>query len=236
MTGDPATEWGLPNWQDGSTYGVTDSWEYMRWRWEFSRRRQDLRDAFDARAKETYEFYVALYSDPKNAHVYGVRRTLEPHEPGFTARSYVGDSFGYAGIPNPRISEQPSHVMFSVLDYPGDVSLYDGESCKDVNGDPAPITLEDNQMAIVFNLDKPIAIQIEAAKRSLLGKQKERHGSKLQKRQRRDLWLTYLQVLDGRECGAKWSEIAQILPNSTSRTEQNARDTWEQANALRFNF
>lgn len=235
MTYDPAAEWGLPNWQDASTYGDTDSWEFMRWRWEFSRRRQDLRDAFDARAKDTYEFYVDLYSDPKNAHLYGVGRTLEPHEPGFTAQSYEDDGFGYAGIPNPRVSEQPSRVTFSVLDYPGDISLYVGDQCKDVNGDPAGIKLEDNQMAIVFNLDKPIAFQIEQAKKSLQQRQVARHGSKLQKRKRSDLWLTYLRVLDARECGATWLQISSILAH-TAGTEQAARDAWEQASALRFNF
>jgi hypothetical protein len=231
----PAAEWGLPNWQDASTYGETDAWEYMRWRWEFFRRRQDLRDAFDERAEETYRFYFDWYSSPEHREKYGEVKTLKPNERGFTAQSYMDDDFGYTGIPNPRISDQPSRVTFSALDYPGDVSLYVGENCKDVNGDPAPITLEDNQMAIVFNLDKPIAIQIERAKESLHNRQKKRHGSKLQKRQRSDLWLTYLRVLDARECGATWFQISSILVN-TAGTEQAARDAWEQASALRFNF
>lgn len=236
MTDDPATEWGLPDWQDALTYGDTDSWEFMRWRWEFSRRRQDLRDAFDARAKETYEFYVDLYSDPQNAHLYGVGRTLEPHEPGFTAQSYEGDGFGYAGIPNPRISEQPSRVTFSSLDYPGGHVRFNYGWQKSVDGDPCRPVVEEHEVAAMFDLTKPLGEQLAAAKDFLERAQIKMQGQRVQKRRHKSKWLIYLRVLDGRECGATWSEIAHILPNSTARTEQNARDTWEQASALRFNF
>lgn len=232
MTHDPATEWGLPNWQDEATYGDTDSWEFMRWRWEFSRRRQDLRVAFDARAKETYEFYVDLYSDPE----WGVGRTLKPCEPGFTAQSYEGDDFGYAGIPNPRISEQPSRVTFSTFDYPGGHVRFVYGWQKSVEGDPCMPLVEEHEVAAMFDLTKPLAEQLTAAKNFLERAQTKMQGQKVQKRRHKAKWLTYLRVLDGRECGATWSEIAQILPNNTARTEQNARDTWEQASALRFNF
>lgn len=40
---DPAEEWGLPDWRDAASYGEVKEWTFMRWRWEFYRRRDDLR-------------------------------------------------------------------------------------------------------------------------------------------------------------------------------------------------
>ncbi|MFC3447666.1 hypothetical protein ACFOLL_16990 [Falsochrobactrum ovis] len=53
-----ATEWGLPDWQDESSYGNTSSWSFMRWRWEFTRRRDDYRNDFDNWKDQTYDFWV----------------------------------------------------------------------------------------------------------------------------------------------------------------------------------
>ena len=48
-------------------------------------------------------------------------------------------------------------------------------------------------------------------------------------------WLGYLHALDAREAGATWQEISALYPQ-TNQTEQTARDTWEAARALCFNF
>ncbi len=36
-------EWGIPDWCDPAAYGDTEQWTFVRWRWEFNRRRQDYR-------------------------------------------------------------------------------------------------------------------------------------------------------------------------------------------------
>ena len=41
-------EWGIPDWRDAQAYGDTSKWTIYRWRWEFYRRRSDLRECFDA--------------------------------------------------------------------------------------------------------------------------------------------------------------------------------------------
>lgn len=223
---DPASEWGLPDWRVVADYGDTSKWGFMKWRWEFYRRREDLRDAFDKRAPDTYRHYREIH---------GENNCLRPDQPGFTAQSYLDDGFGYAGIPNPRISNQTDRVMFSSLDYPGGHVFFNHGLQKDVNGGPCLTQVDDHQMAAVFDLTKPLAEQMAATKRHFEYLQEKTQGKKIQKRRHQDKWLTYLRVLDGRECGASWSEIARILSN-TAQTEQTARDAWEQARALCFNF
>ena len=39
-------DWGIPNWLDAGSYGNTTQWSENRWRWEFTRRREDCRKDF----------------------------------------------------------------------------------------------------------------------------------------------------------------------------------------------
>ena len=47
-------EWGIPNWRDAAAYGDVTDWTLDRWRWEFFRRRPDLRAFFDQWADDTH--------------------------------------------------------------------------------------------------------------------------------------------------------------------------------------
>ena len=221
-------DWGLPDWRDPSAYGDTNKWEFMRWRWEFYRRRDDLRAAFNARAQDRYKACVANY---------GVAHTLKPDEPGFTAQAYTTDGFGYASIPNPRISDQPGSIIFSVLDYPGGYARFTAgtERPVDVDGNSCGHILEEREAGAIFDLTKPLAEQISLAKDFLERAQIEIQGRKIRKRRHPIKWLGYLRTLDAREAGASWAEIAALHPN-TAQTEQTARDIWEAADALRFQF
>ena len=178
---DPAKEWGLPDWRDEGSYGETEAWDVMRWRWEFSRRREDLRSAFDKRADQTYRECVEMYSNPENFAVYGKYHegyVLTPDQPRFTARGYLDDGFGYVGIPNPRISEQPIDVIFSLDGYAGgSVSVFRGVE-RDKNGARVDFSLEDNQAAATIDLTKPLAGQIDALQRMLEREQVKRFGKK----------------------------------------------------------
>lgn len=242
-----ASEWGIPDWRDAEAYGDVSRWTFMRWRWEFYRRRDDLRAAFDSRAQETYESALELHKNP----LYGTGRTLRPDEPRFTAQSYLDDPFGYAGIPNPRISEQPGDVIFSSLDYPGNIALVKGEGPRWPGESETTVSLGDGELAVVFDLDKPLGPQLEPLKNALVAMQILRHGAALQRRRHPAKWLLYLRTLDAREAmpGASWREYTDALyehgildrhksPAGGYRAPppQAGRDVWEAANALRFNF
>lgn len=164
-------EWGIPDWSNPQAYGDTSGWSVMRWRWEFYRRRDDLRAYFDANAERTFQRHCEAYGalpDGSNATFPdGTKgRVLRPDEPGFVADcdEEAAQLFGYGGIPNPRISDQPNHVIFAVHDYPGcNTSLYLG------TGKPFPakpeleVPVSEGQAAVVFDLSKPLGPQLRAA-------------------------------------------------------------------------
>ncbi|MDP2494510.1 hypothetical protein Q8W25_10830 [Shimia thalassica] len=249
-------EWGIPDWRNPASYGDVEQWGDNRWRWEFYRRRDDLRLYFDERAEQTFQKKkekVQRYPER-----YAGTRTLRPDEPGFVVKVDFEDwsKIGYTFLPNPRFGEQPNLDMFpagqdilsyrlinpactdtvaDLLDFAG-VELTPQQEFKlgSALSNRAAKLLE-NEYAVVFDLDRPLTAQLDAAKGDLQDSQVKRHGHKLQKRRHSSKWLGYLQTLDARDAGASWSAISALHPNS-AQTEQTARDIWRQADALRFNF
>ncbi|MFC3447667.1 hypothetical protein ACFOLL_16995 [Falsochrobactrum ovis] len=142
--------------------------------------------------------------------------------------------YGYTALPNPRISEQPDHVIFSSLEYDGNISFINGVGDRHW-GDLFNVSAGEGEVLVKFDIDKPLEPQLAAAKDNLLAYQKIKHGKKLQKRRHPQKWLLYLRLLDGREMGASWSQLEAILPSDAS-TPQSARDAYTQAKALCFNF
>lgn len=235
--------WGIPNWTDPKAYGDTSVWGVMRWRWEFYRRRDDLRKCFDTLAEITFkdkcEAYGAL-PDGRNATFPDgtTGRVLRPDEPGFLAACdwEAGQRFGYAGIPNPRISDQPAGAIFAHHDYPGCTTYYYlGKGEPWPAGPELEVPVSYGQAAIVFDLSRPIGVQIEAAKSWLDGAQTKTQFEVRPRRKQKTKWLGYLRALDARSAGASWAEIAGIFPD-TAQTPQTGRDKWKLATALRDNF
>ena len=228
-------DWGLPDWRDAAAYPTpTPPWNWFRWRWEFYRRRDDLRQAFDERAAESYQRAIEFEGSQ------GVPpdRVIRPDQAGFSAQAYTTDEFGYWAIFNPRISEQPHYALSSVEPRPGSIRIYGGWKEDEVGdwADPRKIGIrKTSEVLIAFDLDRPISEQIESAKHELAKRQRRQHGKVLQRRSHKEKWLGYLRTLDAREAGASWAEIAALHPK-TAQPEQTARDIWEAASALRFNF
>ncbi len=227
-------EWGIPDWRDVAAYGNWKSWSYMRWRWEFYRRRDDLRAAFDACAEQTYRAMAAHYPPWPDG---SMGRVLQPHQPGFVARLYCDEAkkFGYTGLPNPRISAQPARVIFAALDYPGNNRMMLGKGSRYPGIPEHEIGIGDGEMAVVFDLDKPIGPQLEQLNDTLRGWQIERHGKALQTRSQKEKWFGYLRTLDAEDAGASWRVISELHPHK-AQTSQSGRDAYAAANALRFNF
>jgi hypothetical protein len=212
------SEWGLPDWQDGSGYEVTGR-TINAWRWEFLRRRPDLREEFLAKAARRFEQQLEL--SKASPDLYCGSGPLTPDEPGFfvTTSKIHG---GLEKLPNPRISEQPFQV----------ISWQDlGASWTQFSSEKPP------QDYLRFDLDvnSPIEAQLAVVRDAMKEFQQNKFGKLAQNRRRPSKWPLYLRVLDAREAGASWSEIATILRH-TAGTEQTARDVHYQANALCFNF
>ena len=228
-------DWGLPDWRDPSSYtnqnGTPDSWSLMQWRWEFFRRREDLRQAFNSRAQQTYEEYVEMYSNPSWRERYGDVRILKPDEPGFTAQAFLSDD-SVSGIPNPRISAQPTRAIFSSDGYlGGNVGFYYGAQEKF-----ARIGIKEYEVAVKFDLSKPIREQIEVAELTLANQQIALHGRKLSEA---TACVQMAHLSSSSRCARMWRDFGrkpEMLGNLSAGTEQSARDTWKQARELCFNF
>jgi len=270
-----ANEWGIPDWRDEAAYGDVKVWTFERWRWEFLRRRHDVRVYFDAHAEESYRYWQNFFA-VKRAFTSTTLR-LRPDEPGFGAVVEVQDRkrIGYAMLPNPRISEQPEKVIWpyrydDTLDFirGNQIGAYGyrgtvGESL-DMDGvmlsgkqkariqstlDSFPCTLELHEMAVIFDLNKPMEPQLKQARKELRWRQYDLLGKIIQERRRPTLWFGYLRALDGREAGATWAQMAKtffeqgLLDRHRNPSggycpppPQAARDKWDAANNLRSKF
>jgi hypothetical protein len=230
-------EWGIPDWRDPSNYGDVKHWSTNRWRWEFYRRRDDLREFFDRWAE------ISFRADLR------ANAGRSPNEPGFLAFGQDEDAgvairkFGYGGIPNPRIGAQPAIAIVPYEKLVGHIRNYYNPkrnksrviSVFKKTSQTYEIDLEPSEFAIKFDLNKPLASQIDDALRVLRDAQRALHGRLIKSAQHQEKWLRYLRTLDARAENVPWSKIAMI-DSTTAQTPQTARDTWKQADALRFGF
>lgn len=234
------SEWGIPQWRDALSYGDVKQWTFNRWRWEFYRRRDDLRAFFDRWADESFDRNL-----PCNV---GKR----PTEPGFLAFGSgheEGDAvrhFDYGGVPNPRIGEQPATFIMPFEQFIHRFQFYNpkkrqphGFGILDALGEKQPkiyeLRLQDHEYSVKFDLDKPLRSQVDEALELMKAAQIALHGRPLQRKHHTKKWLGYLQTLDARAANATWAEISALHPR-TAQTEQTARDVWHAADGLRFNF
>ncbi|WP_108484348.1 hypothetical protein [Oceaniglobus ichthyenteri] len=212
-------EWGIPDWRDPDAYGDFCDWSRNRWKWEFLRRREDLRQEFKEYASQTYQSNLKFreWLDAEHpTHEGG--RILRPEDPGFIIFSRIL----WWEMPNPKIGDQPENAIgWSWTD----------TSIREFTRETAPAGF----LRVDFDLSAPIAPQIENVKKRLVEVQTEESGGKVQKRRHPAKWPEYLRVLDAAEGGASLSEIAKFLKYK-AQTEQGARDTLRAAKELRFNF
>jgi hypothetical protein len=216
-------EWGLPDWRDARTYGETTVWSRTRWRWEFARRREEVRIAFNSLAKPTFDWRM------RTAEAEGsTSRPLHPDEPGFITSPLEYPLFGFEALPNPAISAQPHKVLDFCVSALGRVTVYPYEA---YGGRTLPVDNPD-QLTIVFDLSQPLADQLEDAKTKLEKAQRSRFGKKIVRRLHPAKLLIYLRVLDAREAGASWAQISAILPDYLRSGKDTARNVWEQARGV----
>lgn len=215
------SEWGIPDWHDAKSYGDTKYWDYFRWRWEFRRRRQDVREYFLSK----------IYGlDFRNLNpVPGVQEPAEVWVDDPTDR----DRLGYQILPNPRTGEHKdleTHVWMT----DGFVKIWYADNADIINHAKPNVLMAigKNEIAIGFDLKRPIRPQIIKVQTLLQTEQENRFGKIFKYKSHKQKWLTYLRVLDARELSVSWSKIGKHL-NFTAGSPQSARDTWEQAVALR---
>lgn len=276
--GEGCTEWGVPDWRDASSYGDVSKWSKSRWRWEFYRRREDLREYFDEKVEKAYQDQLnqSIIEGVDNFEFRLNGKT--PNQTGFVVGVKRDEMhiFGYLAIPNPRIGEQPEELIAPLNDYE-DMHFQAGSRLEGVGGrriqfrcqmelvggsleddtkvlsttilDRLPLITDQHEAAFKFNLDEPLKPQLAMVHDLLRKHQKNKHGKLLKKPKHKDLWLGYLRILDARELNTSWQEIVDVLyadgtlgPRKAPEggyeapPPHAARDKWNSANALRFNF
>ncbi|MCZ0962733.1 hypothetical protein [Paracoccus benzoatiresistens] len=252
------SEWGIPDWRDPSAYGDISQWTFNCWRWEFYRRRDDLRAYFDANAASHFSSMVDIFG-----HNYSYSNTSEiSFSIPISRFDRERAELGYESLPNPRIGNQPEWLIIPLSygkipdfivkgrrykDYAKKLEIAVklvgmpisdkelGRLISTVPGASSEAFFDDNEIAFVIDLDKPLENQIWELKRRAHDRQRIRYGRILQERRHEKKWFRYLRTLDARTAGATWSQIACLHP-TTAQTEQTARDVWEAAEALRFNL
>lgn len=222
-------DWGLPDWRDPSSYGETSSWSDLRWRWEFLRRRKDLRIDFERYAPRA----AALRNDDYLK--LGLTELVDQiASEGFTTAPFGGQPYGYIGIPNPRISALPdAFLAFISTERPsGGLHPYFAED--GLPAYPDGVQFSPNQAVWVFDLDWDLDLQLVMAREQLTKLQAGREKRRAVK-DHKGKRLTYLRVLDAREAGASLAEIAAILPDSYGRRDAHtAHNVIQQAAALQL--
>lgn len=223
------TDWGLPDWRDPSSYGETSSWSDLRWRWEFLRRRDDLRRDFDRYAPD-----VAALRNADFEELGLTELSDQMASPTFTTAPFGGQHYGYEGIPNPRISALTDAFLAFITTAQPSGGLYSYFAEGAVPAYPDGVRFSPDQAVWVFDLDWNLDLQLAMAREQLARLQANRDRRKGSK-DHKAKWLTYLRVLDAKEAGASLTEIAAILPGSYGRRDaQTAHNVLQQAIALQF--
>ncbi|MBF9031703.1 DUF2285 domain-containing protein [Rhodobacterales bacterium HKCCE3408] len=226
-------EWGTPNWRDAEAYGDSESWHLWRWRWEFYRRRGDLREDYFKFSEKGYQLLSAMAEYPRLS---GVRKeTLKkPSDKDYHCRTPdCLEKYSYYTLPNPAFGNHPLFEIRPVYDRDDRVEFVDPHGEAKV----LKVDFEEGQYGVVFDLDRPLAPQFEVARKRLEERQKFRYGALVKTPRHRSKWLFYLRALDAREAGASLAEIAAILPSSYGRRDAKAADNvLSQARGLQFRF
>jgi hypothetical protein len=222
-------DWGIPDWRNLTAYGETVDWEVYRWRWEFYRRRGDLREDYERNKWEHYELCRDVILEEGGT----LSDVIHPEDKRFkVAVENCPEKYGYTSLPNPRFGDHRLSELYPLHDCESDLSVvlpgFNGKTSREVR-------VGENTYGFVFNLEKPLGPQLEAAKENLERAQIAVIGEKKQrKRRHKGKYLDYLRVLDARASGCSWAEISKILIHSAADA-QNARDVHKQAEALCFN-
>ncbi|QFT62069.1 hypothetical protein [Roseivivax sp. THAF30] len=244
-------DWGIPDWTDPLAYGDTEGWHLWRWRWEFYRRREDLRKDYMENLEQAYRNDLWLRDKLKDTKIiFGQVKELGDRSFKVPAPG-CDEKYGYPALPHPAYGDHPIVDICPIRDRDEDVGLVSGEWFDDGIG---TIGIQPNEMAIVFKLDKPLSAQLKAAKEELSRQQRVRSSEGRTVRKTRPSpadRLAYLRILDARADmpEAKWREFTDALfahglvdrrkdpaGGYCAPPPQAGRDRWESANDLRFDF
>jgi hypothetical protein len=225
-------EWGVPDWCDATAYPQPDDLPGRLWRWEFIRRMPDYRDAWDKASKVEYEIECRMAEKAGRDKA----RILQPDDLHFVVNSAVWDNpMRYHGLIkyninpfyNPRVAiprifrDGPSVMHLPVSHYGDEHGGYFLSQPK-TEYRREPVGIRPGWTIVHFDLAEPLDMQLDRAKTRLQQVQEsflkkvglgfpDRLKQKSARRQRKDMWPSYLRVLDARDTGASYEAIGRKL-------------------------
>ena len=218
------TDWGVPDWRNSEAYPRPEELDLTGWRWQFVRRRHDYREYWDSNSPAAWERH-RQFVELQRARGHD-KFPLDPLGEGFSfkADDDAINAFGLEIILHPSLPTVP--VLSPFLPQPGDGPLW-----RDRDEDLRAAA--GGSHMVEFDLSLPLGPQLKRAKDVLEGWQlifledapaeirdKARRKSKTALHVRK--WPRYLRVVDGRDAGASWREIAETVLNCSEA--QKARD------------
>ncbi len=212
-TGQPPTRH-MPDWRQPETYAFTTHLTREQWAWEFLRRNPDYRRSWVAFAA-TWRDLEAAYGSPPNRDFPAWRQdprawvhaancpdgACRVDQDKVLIECALGARFGFHKFPPDPADNDPvgaGRLTWREL-WPEPVPELGPRDLAELESDPA-------QVALAFDLSRPLRDQIDQAKRQLqvLQRQRVREGALTLATVagRRDLWTCALRLLDAEAAGA----------------------------------
>lgn len=215
--------WGVPDWRDASAYPGPGDISLADWHWQFTRRRADYREFWVKHARAQYDQLRAFREY--------CSQTGGPVPPGeigafnqdfcFGTWPEVREQFRLNFVACPSLADRPARI--AAIGYGGHVEW---RSHDEMVKDQAA-----GRFTLAFDVSKPLGEQIEGAEATLRSLQQEFFGIVPERRRQIVKWPSYLRVIDGRDAGASWKELAEAVFDRQS--PHLARDTHTAASRLR---
>jgi hypothetical protein len=217
-------EWGLPDWQDATAYPGPDDLTAREWWWEFNRRRPDYRQLWAESDKRDWSHDTVLAADVDWLRIHFHMSRLQDPRKSYSAWTLMQNWYPNNGVFEPWEHERPEW-RDDIVDHLRE--SYELKRYQDKLSDEAHLVM------YRFNLDEPLEPQLQKAATHLRANQRELYGDRPTPRHRRENWPIFLRCLDGRDCGATYQQLADILWPGLEKTPQSARDTYKAACQLR---
>lgn len=188
------------NWVDKADYKFTESLSQQGWTWEFLRRNPDYRKEFaDANTSKSPIFVPPKYDD-ETEQEWGNRVIVAGGVPEKLARTVFGARRWRMKPPmhDPQSNDCPQFLK----PYPRLLEWDDVGRYFEEPGPHAPFMQRPDKATIVFNLQRPLPVQIHDAKLQLSSMQKKvpkRPKTNIQKNE----WQRYIRILDAKSAGVE---------------------------------
>jgi hypothetical protein len=206
------SEWNVPDWRDPAQYPHPRDCSLRQWAWEFLRRNPEYRSL--------WREHIGPFYDPAFRYQEQDVGPVGPaHGVPHNVQAELVHRFGLDSFPPSPNDYRPPLFIRSGLRYTGERE--------------ARLLLYEGQIAVIFDLTRPIGGQMATARRLFVKEQRQSGHRKHRNRVR--LFASYLRALDGVDAGATHTEVGAVLfgGQPTATRLFTVRDYWDAAGKLR---